>query len=90
LQLLTFHKPEGIRRVGGPAVRWLDSAEGDVMKMGIGNYRRKSQDEEQWRVIEEEEERKKERKKEEEDMYFMVNNLYNLWPKQICTTERSK
>jgi len=27
---------------------------------------------------------------EEEDTYFMVNNLYNLWPKQICSTERSK
>jgi hypothetical protein len=43
------------------------------------------QDDEQWRAIEEEEE-----EEEEEDTYFTVNNLYNLWHKQIFSTKRSK
>ena len=63
MQLLMFHESERIRRAGGPAVRWMDSAEGDVKKMGIRNYRRKLQDEEQWRVEEEEEEEEKEGEK---------------------------
>jgi hypothetical protein len=36
--------PEGTRRVGKPAVRWLDSAEEDLKKMGVRNWRRQSQE----------------------------------------------
>ena len=41
---LTINKPEGNRRVDRRAVRWLDSVEEDVKKMGAINWRRKSQD----------------------------------------------
>jgi hypothetical protein len=44
---LTLIKPEGTRRVGKPKLRWLESAEGDL-KMGVRNWRRMSQDREQW------------------------------------------
>jgi hypothetical protein len=39
---LTIYEPEGARRVGRPAVRWLESAE-DLKKMSVRNCRRKSQ-----------------------------------------------
>jgi hypothetical protein len=45
---LTLHKAEGTRRVDRPAVRWLDSAEEDVKTMDVANWRRKSQDRDQW------------------------------------------
>jgi hypothetical protein len=51
---LTLHKPEGIRRVGRPAIRWLDSIEEDLKIMGFRNWRRKTQDRYQWRAIVEE------------------------------------
>jgi hypothetical protein len=40
---LTIHKPEGTRRVGRPAVGWLDSVEEDMKIMAVGYWRRKSQ-----------------------------------------------
>jgi hypothetical protein len=43
--------PEGTRRVGRPAVRWLDSVEEDLKTMGVRMYRRKSQNRDQWRTI---------------------------------------
>jgi hypothetical protein len=42
--------PEGIQRVGRPAIRWLDLAE-DLKKMVVRNWRRKSRDRDQWRAI---------------------------------------
>jgi hypothetical protein len=51
---LTLHKPEGTRRVGRPAVRWLDSIEEDIKIMGVRNWRRKTQDRDRWRAIVEE------------------------------------
>jgi hypothetical protein len=48
---LTLRKPERTRRVGRPAVRWLDSVEEDFKTMGFGNWRRKAQDQDQWRQI---------------------------------------
>jgi hypothetical protein len=46
-----MRKPEGTRRVGRPAIRWQDSVEDDLKTMGYRNWRRKSQDRDQWRVI---------------------------------------
>jgi hypothetical protein len=37
--------------VGKSALRWLDSVEGDLKSMGVTNWRRKSQDRDQWREI---------------------------------------
>jgi hypothetical protein len=51
LQEVTLHKPEGTRRVGIPAIRWLDSVEEYFQTMGLRNWRRKPQDRDQWRVI---------------------------------------
>jgi hypothetical protein len=48
---LTLYKPEGTRRVGKLRTRWLESVETDLRKMGIKNWRRKTQDGEQWRII---------------------------------------
>ena len=46
-------KPEGTRRVEKPKLRWLESVEKD-QKMGVRNWRRKSQDRAQWMTILEE------------------------------------
>jgi len=43
---LNVLKLEGIRHVGKPKLRWLDSVE-DLKKKGVRNWRRKSQDREQ-------------------------------------------
>jgi hypothetical protein len=51
---ITLHKREGTRRVGRPSVRWLDSDEEDMKRVGSRNLRRKSQDRDQWRAIVEE------------------------------------
>jgi hypothetical protein len=51
---LTSHKPEGVRRVGRPAIRWLDSIEEDLKIMGFRNWRRETQDRGQLREIVEE------------------------------------
>jgi hypothetical protein len=48
---LTLHKPEGTRRVGRPTSGWLDSVEEDLKAMGVGNWRRKSQDRDQRSAI---------------------------------------
>jgi hypothetical protein len=48
---LPLHKPEGTRQVDRPAIRWLDSVEEDLKTMGFRNWRRKSQDQDQWRTI---------------------------------------
>jgi hypothetical protein len=41
---------EGTRRVGRPAVWWLDSVE-DLKTTGVRNWRRKALDRDQWRAI---------------------------------------
>jgi hypothetical protein len=51
---LTLHNPEGIRRVGKPRLRWVESVEEDLNTMGVRNWRRTSQDRDQWRTILEE------------------------------------
>jgi len=51
---LTLIKPEGPRRLGKPKLRWLESAEEDLKKMGVRNWRRMSQDRDQRRTILEE------------------------------------
>jgi len=38
---LTLLKPKGNRRVGKPKVRWFESVEEDLKKMGVRNWRRK-------------------------------------------------
>jgi hypothetical protein len=48
---LTLHKPEGTRRVRKPRVRWLESVETDLRKMGVKSWRCKMQDREEWRTI---------------------------------------
>jgi hypothetical protein len=48
---LTLYKPEGSWCVGKPRVRWLESVETDLKKMGVSNWRCKTQDQEQWRTI---------------------------------------
>jgi hypothetical protein len=39
------------RRIGRPTVRWIDSPEGDLNTMDVRNWRRKSQNRDQWREI---------------------------------------
>ena len=51
---LHFLKPEGTWQVGKPKLRWLESVEEDVKKMGVRNWRRERQNREQWRTILEE------------------------------------
>ena len=51
---LTIPKPEGTRRVGKPRLRWLESVEEDLKNIGVRNWKRKSQDREQWWTIVEE------------------------------------
>jgi hypothetical protein len=51
---LTVHRPEGTGRVGRPAIGWLDSIEEDLKIMGIRNWKRRTQDRDQWRAIVEE------------------------------------
>jgi hypothetical protein len=48
---LTLHKPEGNRRLGRPAIRWLDSDEKYVKKMDIRNWTRNIQVRDKWRAI---------------------------------------
>jgi hypothetical protein len=48
---LTLHKAEGTRRLGRPDVKWPDSFEEDLKTIGVRNWRRKSQDEDQCRAI---------------------------------------
>jgi hypothetical protein len=43
--------PEGTRRVGRPAVRWMDSDEEEWRITGVTSLKRKSQDRDQWRHI---------------------------------------
>jgi hypothetical protein len=47
----TLHKPESTRRVGRPRVRWLESVETDLRKIGLKTWRRKTHDTEEWRTI---------------------------------------
>jgi hypothetical protein len=51
---LAFHKPEGTRQVGRPAVRWLDSVGKDLNIMGVRNWRCKLQNQDQRRALREE------------------------------------
>jgi hypothetical protein len=51
---LTLRTQDGTRRVGRPAIRWLDSIEGDLKLMRVRNWRRKTQDRDQRRAIVEE------------------------------------
>jgi hypothetical protein len=46
----TVFKLVGARRVGKPKLRLLESVE-DPKNMGVRNWRRKSQDRQQWRTI---------------------------------------
>jgi hypothetical protein len=48
---LTLNNPECTRRVGRPAIGWLDSIEEDLKKMCVRNWRRNLLDRDQWRAI---------------------------------------
>ena len=48
---LTLIKPEGIRRLGKPKLRWLASVEEDLKKMGVRNWRHMTPDREQCGAI---------------------------------------
>jgi hypothetical protein len=48
---LSLLKKEGIRRLGKLQLRWLESVEEALKKMGVGNWRLQSQDREEWRTI---------------------------------------
>ena len=45
---------EGTRGVGKPKLRGLESVEEDLKNMGVRNWRRMSQDRQQWKAILEE------------------------------------
>jgi hypothetical protein len=45
LRTLTLYTPDG------PAIGWMDLVEEDLKTMGVRNWRRKSQDLDQWRAI---------------------------------------
>jgi hypothetical protein len=47
---LSVLKPVGTRHVGKPKLRRLESVDEDPKNMGVRNWRRKSQDGEQWRT----------------------------------------
>jgi hypothetical protein len=51
---ITLLQPEGSRCVGTPKLRRLESVEEDLKNTGTRNWKRKSQDREQWRTILEE------------------------------------
>ena len=68
-------KPEGIRRVGKPKLRWSESVEEDLKNMGVRNWRCNQQDREQWKTILEEADvnqglqcQRKKKKKEQEEV----------------------
>jgi hypothetical protein len=46
---LTSSKPEGIRGVGRPSIRWLDSVESDLQNLEIRRWNKKSPDRIQWK-----------------------------------------
>jgi len=45
---LIILKLEGTRSLGKPKLRWLESVEEDLKKMGVENWRLKWQNREQW------------------------------------------
>jgi hypothetical protein len=51
---LTLHKPKYTQRVGRPAIRRLHSVGKDRKITGVGKWRRKTQDRDQWRATKEE------------------------------------
>jgi hypothetical protein len=51
---LAVLNPDGTRLARKPKLGWPESVEGDIKKMGVPNWCRKSQDREQWRAILEE------------------------------------
>jgi len=48
---LTFHKSDGTRQVGRPAIRWLDSVEESMKTTSFRNWRQKLQELDQWRAV---------------------------------------
>jgi hypothetical protein len=48
---LTLHKPDSTQCVRKPRLRWLESVEEDLKKMGIRNWRCKLLHRKQWRTI---------------------------------------
>jgi hypothetical protein len=54
LQEVNSTNPEGTRRISGPAIRWLQSVEEDLKKMGFKYSEQTSQDLNQRRAIVEE------------------------------------
>jgi hypothetical protein len=48
---LNLIKPEGTRRLGKPKLRWLASDEEHLKKVGMRNWRHKSQNREHWGAV---------------------------------------
>jgi len=48
---ITLDKPEGIRRVGRPNLRWMDGVMRDAERLGVRNWRIKTKDRDGWRQL---------------------------------------
>ena len=48
---ITLDKPEGIRRVGRPNLRWMDGVMRDAERLGVRNWRSKAKDRDGWRRL---------------------------------------
>ena len=44
-------KPDGRRKAGRLRKRWIDSLEEDLKGIGVGGWRRKTMDREEWKEI---------------------------------------
>ena len=50
-RMLTFNTIYGSRRVGRPPMRWMQSVEDDLLRSGMGAWRRAASDRTRWRTV---------------------------------------